>query len=199
MHSANIKWPCYTNLSWKNITNLPPVNVKKNPKSKVSKRLKQFASNDHHPTGVLKYELKGLKKLAGANFRLRLIGGTVQHEALVSLIEDMGHEYASSYLSERLLRNFNHFDRLVIEHLQKIHTRKAPENCTVFFAKTPENLGFIITLLGSREVFFDETVLKPLILGESLTPRAIFIGNESHLKLTLITPHYLPKVFIIQN
>jgi superfamily II DNA or RNA helicase len=174
---------------------LTPSQRQKEPKVEGFEALKQFASKDHHPTGVLKYELKGLQKLAGANFRLRLIGGTSQQEALVSLIEDMGHEYASSYLSERLLRNFSHFDRLVIEHLQKIHTRKAPENRTVFFAKSPENLGFIITLFGSREVFLDETAPKPLTLGETMTPRAIFSGNESHLKMAIDNSPLLTEGF----
>lgn len=145
--------------------------------------LKQFTLEEKRPAGILKYELKGLQNLAGANFRLRLSGDPDQQEALVTLIEDMGHEYTASLLSERLLRNFDPFDRLVLEHLQKIHTRKTPEKNVVFFAKSRENLDFIITLLSHREVYPEESAAGPLVLGQMLRPSLILSGGESHLTI----------------
>ncbi|HBE80896.1 MAG TPA: helicase SNF2 [Firmicutes bacterium] len=159
-----------------------------NPLSRLAdfETLRQYTLKQTLPLEPLQYEIKGLQKITGTNFRLRLLAKNIQQqETLVSLIEDMGHEYSSSYLSERLLRNFSHFDQLVIEHLQKIHTRKTPEKSGVFFAKSQENLSFIVTILSNREIRLDESAPEPLRLGATLKPQILLSGNEKHLKMLL--------------
>lgn len=165
---------------------LTPALPKRPLKTDGVELLKQFAAQDQKAAGILKYELKGLQKLSGVNFRLRMLSGSIaEQEALVSLIEEFGHEFDRSYFSGRLLWHFSHFDRLVLGQLQKICTRKDPEKQVVFFAKSPENLSFIITLLSNREVVLDENNAEPLSLGETLKPRMILRGDETQLQLAV--------------
>ncbi len=164
---------------------LAPYESKHASKTSGFDSFKQFISEESRPTKALQYELKGLQKLSGTNFRLQLSGTPSQQEALKTLLDEMDHENTDSYLSERLLKNFNQFDRLVLEHLQKIYTRKTPEKRMIFFTKSRENLDFIISLLSSREVRLDETAPNPLTLGPVLKPRLIFSGDEHHLKMTV--------------
>lgn len=148
--------------------------------------LKQIAFKNHKPTGILKYELKGLTKLSGVNFRLRLISELIaEQEALENLIEDIGAKTNNPYLSERLLQYFSPFDRLILGQLHKICTRKDPEKQLIFFAKSRENLDFIITLLSNREVVLDDNLAEPLILGEPMKPRLVLQGDETHLQTAI--------------
>jgi SNF2 family DNA or RNA helicase len=165
---------------------LTPYESKKTIQNTGFDSLRQFIFGETRSTEALQYELKGLQKISGTNFRLQLIGNNpAQQDALKTLIDEMDHENTNSYLSERLLRNFDPYDRLVLEHLQKIYTRKTPEKRLVFFTKSRENLDFIITLLSSRVVKLDESSPNSLTLGAVLKPRIIFSGNERHLKLTI--------------
>ncbi|HBF36918.1 MAG TPA: helicase SNF2 [Firmicutes bacterium] len=174
---------------------LTPYESQRAPKMNGFDSLKQFTSQESRPADILTYELKGLQKLSGTNFRIQLIGGPSQQKAIKTLIEEMDHENTNSYLSERLLRNFDQFDQLVIEHLQKIYTRKTPEKGLIFFAKSHENLDFIISLLSSRQVLLDESVPRSLTYGAVLKPRLIFSGNERHLKMTVDDSDLLAEGF----
>jgi superfamily II DNA or RNA helicase len=149
--------------------------------------LKQVAQKDQAPKVELEYELKGLKKVASANFKLGIRGENVDGQLIAELIEDLGTELYNSYRVQKLLSRFDNFDCLVIEHLAKIQTRRDPKHQSVFLAKSKENLDFLTTLIESRKVYAGDSG-EPLKLGGKLVPRVVLTGDENHLKIASDTP-----------
>jgi superfamily II DNA or RNA helicase len=139
------------------------------------------------------YKIKGLIKLSLANFRLTFDCPRADQPLLDSIFDyatvpDSPYHYQYRERN-RLLKRLSSFDRLVFEHLRRIQTRKDEDHRALFFAKTPENLQFIITILDNREVFLDETRL-PLRKGPKIMPGGSISGDETRVKIQFDTDEF---------
>ena len=145
--------------------------------------LKKLASRELNPKIILEYELKGLKKVSAANFKLRLVSKKLEPKYLNDLVDDLCFNGSYNlYRAESILVKFDNFDRLVLEHLAKIQTRRDSKTGGVFFAKTKENLDFILTILSQRKIYLEDSK-ESLILGETIVPRVILRGDETYLQI----------------
>lgn len=139
------------------------------------------------PPLQLRYKIHGLAKLSLANFRLSFDSATAD-QAVTRRIFDYALDtaYRPSYfkLNETLqqLNCLSSFDRMVLEHLRVVQTRKDTERRAVFIAKTPENFSFILTILQNREIILDENGLL-LVAGEPIKPKGYLQGDIAKARL----------------
>lgn len=139
----------------------------------------------------LTYELKGLKSASMVNFRLRINSADLKAETIETMLETMARartnhpDYPNAYnqyLFEEILDSLSGFDRLVVEQLRQVQTRISPKNQVVFFKKTKENLGFLLTIIEQREVY-QEGSPRPLQVGEVLKPQVHITGGLERLEV----------------
>ena len=141
------------------------------------------------PSLQLRYRIHGLAKLSLANFRLSFENADEGGDpGVVRRIFDYALDtaYRPSYfkLNETLqqMNRLSRFDRMALEHLRVVQTRKDTERRAVFIAKTPENLSFIFTLLQNREMILDETGAT-LTEGEAIKPKGYLHGDLARARI----------------
>ncbi len=139
------------------------------------------------------YKIKGLVKLSLSNFRLTFDCPPAD-PTLLDLVFDYATAFDYPYYYKyhernRLLKRLSSFDRLVFDHLRKIQTRKDEGHRALFFAKTPENLQFILSILDNREIVLDETHSQ-LQIGSRITPRGTISGDETRVKIQFDTDEF---------
>ncbi len=161
--------------------------------AKGFQQLRQLTSELFQDQLSFRYTLKGLVKTSLANFRLTFDSPQAD-EALLDAIFNYAAMSESPYYPlyrerNQVLSRLNNFDRLVLDHLRKIQTRKDEDNQAIFFAKTPENLQFIFTILENREIILEET-RSPLSKGPKITPRGSIYGDETKVKIQFDTDEF---------
>ncbi len=151
--------------------------------------LKRLSGELDLPEIQLTYTIKGLAKLAMANFRIGFDFPGATDQELRELYDYAVDSYYGSHSSlvyrqtERtVIRRLSSFDRLVLEHLRTIQARSDSERKNIFIAKSPQNLQFIQTMLGNRTVRLDETQ-KILERGAPVKPVGYVSGDENRLKI----------------
>ncbi len=170
-----------------------PANSKQQEKFRNAKgyeALQQLAQNVSNPELILTYSIKGLLKLSLSNFRLTFDSPHTEKKYLAALFE-----YATSsnnstmYYSKetnQIIDSLVSFDQLILNHLRRIYTRKDSDSGAIYFAKTPENLKFIISILDNREIFMEENGAK-LEKGNIIRPRGYITGDESQVHIKFDT------------
>ena len=144
---------------------------------------KEFKNQKLSP---LNYYIKGFLTENMVNFKLSLESEDL---ALETLNEIMAYAhnpespyYDLEYIDNYLLKK----DKVNINYLAKINTRKSRSDASLLFAKNRNNFNFLFSLIENNIVYFAENN-KEIKIGKKLYPTVKLSGNEKEVAFDIIT------------
>ncbi|MGM0409855.1 MAG: SNF2-related protein [Bacillota bacterium] len=133
----------------------------------------------------LNYYIKGFLSENMVNFKLSLESDLLDLETLNEVMA-YAHNPDSTYYDLEYIDNYLlKKDKVNINYLAKIDTRKSRSDASLLFAKNRNNFNFLFNLIENNQVYFAENN-QEIKTGEKLYPTVKLSGNEKEVEFDII-------------